>query len=143
MSTVMATARYELSADGRRVGAFRNLSGLQAEREIVEYIPSREPATVFLNRYAGKRKRMSMRLVRPRGTAMELRAWHEAARLNPAKGPKKLTLQLFDGADKPIARYHLENAWPSKLEIGGLKAGGAASMMETVTITCEFIQRVG
>ena len=46
----------------------------------------------------------------------------------------------FDGA--PVARYHLENAWPSKLEIGSLKAGASEVLMETVTLVCEQIQRV-
>ena len=41
-----------------------------------------------------------------------------------------------------MARYHLEMAWPSKLEVGGLKAGASEVLMETVTLVCEHIQRV-
>jgi hypothetical protein len=33
-------------------------------------------------------------------------------------------------------------AWPSKLEIGALKAGSSEVLMETVTIVSERIQRV-
>jgi phage tail-like protein len=46
----------------------------------------------------------------------------------------------YDG--QPVARYHLENAWPSKMEIGGLRAGSSEVLMETVTITTESIQQV-
>ena len=51
-----------------------------------------------------------------------------------------LVMYNYDGA--PVARYHLEHAWPSKLEIGALKAGASEVLMETVTIVCERIQRV-
>ena len=51
-----------------------------------------------------------------------------------------LIMYNYDGA--PVARYHLENAWPSKLEVSALKAGASEVLMETVTIVCEHIQRV-
>jgi hypothetical protein len=40
-----------------------------------------------------------------------------------------------------VARYHLTEAWPAKIEIGALKAGASEVLMEKVTIVCEFIQR--
>jgi phage tail-like protein len=83
-----------------------------------------------------------VRLRRARSNNMDLWTWHEAARLNPGRLPKKVHLHLFEGRNKPAARYHLENAWPSKIHIGGLTTGGPTSAMETVTMTCEFIQRV-
>jgi phage tail-like protein len=47
------------------------------------------------------------------------------------------------GADgKPVARYHMENAWPSIVKVGALKAGANDVLMETVTIVCETLQRV-
>ena len=73
---------------------------------------------------------------------MDVWTWHEAAKLNPRRLPKKVLLVLDEGRNKPVARYTLENAWPSKIDIGGLSAGGRTSTMETVTMTCEFIQRV-
>ena len=49
---------------------------------------------------------------------------------------------MYNTKGDPVARYHLTNAWPSKLEIGGLKAGSSEVLMETVTIVCERIERV-
>ena len=51
-----------------------------------------------------------------------------------------LTMYATDGT--PVARYHLENAWPSKVEHGGLASGGTSSVMETVTLVCDRIRRV-
>jgi hypothetical protein len=41
----------------------------------------------------------------------------------------------------PVARYHLENAWPSKLELSGLKAGASEVLLERATVVCEHLQR--
>jgi phage tail-like protein len=49
---------------------------------------------------------------------------------------------MYNSEGKPVARYHLEHAWVSKLEIGALKAGSSEVLMETATIVCERIQRV-
>jgi phage tail-like protein len=49
---------------------------------------------------------------------------------------------MYDVTGDPVVRYHLTNAWPSKLEIGALKAGASSALTETVTLVAEFIQRV-
>ena len=36
---------------------------------------------------------------------------------------KSCSLVMYDDDGKPVARYHLENAWPSKIELGALRAG--------------------
>lgn len=141
MPDALTAARFGLSIDGHSMAVFSELAGITTEVETVDYMPSGEHETVFLNRYAATRKPVSVRLRRPRSSNMEMWTWHEAARLNPRRLPKKVFLDLQEGA-KPAPRYCLVNAWPSKIEIGGLKAGGTTSMMETVTMTCEFIQRV-
>ena len=57
-------------------------------------------------------------------------------------GPQELLAGHVRDDGTPVARYHLEMAWPSKLEVGGLKAGASEVLMETVTLVCEHIQRV-
>ena len=136
----ITAARFGISVDGQQIGAFSDLAGITTEVETVDYMSSGDES-VFLNRFAGLRKRISVRLVRPRGATTSIRTWHEAAKVNPGRVSKKVTLSLHD-ADKPAARYALENAWPSNIEIGGLKGDASTSTMETVTMTCEFIQRV-
>ncbi len=46
---------------------------------------------------------------------------------------KEATLVMFDAAGAPAARYHLENAWPSKIEVSTLKTGASEVLMETMT----------
>ena len=49
---------------------------------------------------------------------------------------------MFNSDGKPVAKYWLENAWPSKLDMAGLKAGASEALIETVTLVAEKIQRV-
>lgn len=69
--------------------------------------------------------------------------WHETARFGEMGAARKsCSLVMFDAAGKPVARYHLENAWPSKIELGALRAGSSEVLTETVTIVCDHLQRV-
>jgi hypothetical protein len=44
---------------------------------------------------------------------------------------------LYSTDGKAVARYHLESAWPSKVEISGLKAGASEVLMESLTLCHE------
>jgi len=101
-------------------------------------------------------------LKRGKNTSMEMWAWHEAARMGDMTAARKSAmLVMYDYDGKPVARYHLENAWPSKIELRGstpaLDAGGSKvavetleiahpglgeASLETVTLVCDHIQRV-
>jgi phage tail-like protein len=75
-------------------------------------------------------------------TDMQISTWHDIAvegRTREAR--KNAALVMYDTAGEPVARYHLENAWPSKLEVSSLKAG-ASDLFETVTLTCDSTKRV-
>jgi phage tail-like protein len=82
-------------------------------------------------------------LKRGMSQSMELSAWHEAViQGNIVAARKSAGLVMYDSDGKPVARYQLENAWPSKIELGGLKAGSNEVLMGTVTIVAERIQLV-
>jgi phage tail-like protein len=75
--------------------------------------------------------------------SLELWKWHDAVLTgNITAARKNCSLTMFNSEGKPVARYYLHNAWPSKMELAALKAGASAVLMETVTLVCESIQRV-
>ena len=75
--------------------------------------------------------------------SFELWAWHEAVRArNVGAARRSCTLTMFNAEGRPVAKYWLEKAWPTKIDLAGLKAGGSEALMETVTLTCEYIRRV-
>ena len=50
---------------------------------------------------------------------------------------KDATIMMYDTGGRPVARYHLENAWPSKLEIAGLKSDSNEVAIEGITLCHE------
>ena len=96
-----------------------------------------------MRKLPGKRNPPTVILKRGKNNSMELWAWHEAVlQGNMAAARRSCSLVMYNVDGKPVARYHLEDAWPAKIEIGGLKAGASEVLMETVTLTCTHIQRV-
>ena len=49
---------------------------------------------------------------------------------------------MYAGDGTATARYYLESAWPSQVEISGLKAGASEVLYETVTLTVDDIQSI-
>ena len=109
---------------------------------MVDYLSSSDKDLV-LKKLPGKRNPPTVVLKRGKNNSMELWGWHEAVLFgNMAQARKSCSLVMYNVEGKPVARYHLENAWPAKIEIGSLKAGASEVLMESVTIVCEHIQRV-
>jgi phage tail-like protein len=138
----LTAARFSITIDGYEIASFSELSGITTEVEAVDFLESSDKEVVF-KKLPGKRKPPTIVLKRGKNSSMELWAWHEAVLLGDIVAARKscsLVMYNYDG--KPVARYHMEHAWPAKLEIGALKAGASEVLMETVTIVCENIQRV-
>lgn len=138
----LTAARFSITIDGYEIASFAELLGITTEVEAVELMESTDKAVV-LKKLPGKTKPPTLVLKRGKNTSMELWAWHEAV-LNGdiVAARKSCSLVMYSTDGKPVARYHLEHAWPAKLEIGALKAGASEVLMETVTLVCEHIQRV-
>jgi phage tail-like protein len=138
----ITAARFSIVIDGYQIASFSELVGITTEVEPVELLESTEKE-VMLKKLPGKRKPATLTLKRGKNQSMELWLWHEAVLMGDIMAARKsasLVMYATDGT--AVARYHLENAWPSKLEVGALKAGASEVLMETVTIVCEMIQRV-
>jgi phage tail-like protein len=133
----LTAARFSLTIDGVEIASFSELQGITSEVEPIEFLEGDETRL-------GKLKPPTVVLKRGKNQGLELWAWHEAVRSGDiAAARKSVSLVMYNTQDKPVAHYHLENAWPSKLEIGGLNARGSEVVLtETVTIVAERIQRL-
>jgi hypothetical protein len=119
-----AATSFSLTIDGVEIASFSELTGIS------QGDPSaRMPPTVALKR--GK------------NNSMEIFAWHQSVlEGQPAAARKSCTLVMYAADGTPVARYHLESAWPAKIEIAGLKAGASEVLYETVTVAFDDIQRL-
>jgi phage tail-like protein len=129
--------RFSLTVDGVDLASFSELVGITSEAD-----PDSITAMV-MKKLPGKRKAPTVTLTRGLSSDLQISAWHESVidgQLAAAR--KSCSLVMYDTQGQPVARYHLEGAWPSKLEVGSVTEGSAEVVVETVTLTCDRVQRV-
>ena len=133
--------RFSIVIDGYEIASFSDLEGVVSEVEPVAYVESDDQA-VDHSKLLGKPKPPVITLKRGMNGNMELWAWHEAVRKGDMTAARGCSLTMYDAGGKPVVKYWLERAWPAKIDIGAMKAGSSEIMLETVTLVCEYIQRV-
>lgn len=141
--TVMSASTFVIQVDGIQVATFSELSGINTEVEPVEYISTGPEGIIHTKQY-GKTKPPQVTLKRGMDAETYMWAWHQAVLRGEPMARKTCSLQLFAAAQspksgQPIMTYVLENAWPSKLEISGMKAGASELVTETVVLLCDQI----
>lgn len=141
--TVMSASTFVIQVDGIQVATFSELSGINTEVESVEYIAT-GPEGILHTKQFGKTKPPTVTLKRGLDTQTYMWSWHQAVLQGDPTARKTCSLQLFAASaspksGQPLITYLLENAWPSKLEIGGMKAGATEVVTETVVLHCDQI----
>src|SRR6266545_6400244 len=138
----LTAARFSITIDGYEIASFSELQGITTSVEVVDFLESSDKEVIF-KKLPGKRNPPTITLKRGKNNSMELWTWHETVLMGDmAAARKSCSLVMYNVDGKPVARYHMEHAWPAKIEIGGLKAGASEVLMETVVIVCEHLQRV-
>jgi phage tail-like protein len=139
---VITANRFSIVIDGHEIATFAELSGIVTQFEPSEYLEASANA-VTVDSLPAKLKPPTVTLKRGMNGSLELWSWHESMRKGTMGAARRsCTLTMYNSEGKPVGKYWLEKAWPLKLELTGLKAGASAVLMETVTLTCDYIQRV-
>lgn len=140
----LTAARFALSIDGQSIGQFSELNGITTEVETIDYVESGDHESVFLNRFCTARIPIAIRFARFATPDPRFSAWYLSANVNRISAARNCSLTLYNSGGGPIARYSLESAWPSKIEISNLGSERERlSGKEIVTIACKFLRRVG
>jgi phage tail-like protein len=132
-SGAITAARFSLMIEGVDIASFSELAGITSEAD---------DAGPLLRKLPGKRTPPTVTLRRALTADTQLAAWHETAVSDPSAARKSTTLVIYNTRGEPVARYHLENAWPSKLEVGFQPGGGDRVLYETITLSCTEIHRI-
>lgn len=123
----IAAATIRLVVEGSEVAAFDQLVALTSALD--------GPLE------GGAIRRFAIVLRRPATASLEIAAWHDAA-LRGDEGARRDVVMTMHGPDgRPTMRYLLSRAFPSKLELASRDVSEV--LLETVTITCEHVERVG
>jgi len=142
------TSAIFMIENGNGKAAFSELGGISSEVEQTEYMESGERGAVY-GRFIGKAKPPTVTLKRSMSTGGDTHwiwLWHAQARLASSVAYQTTDLKLFPaGADPsgtPAKTYTLVNAFPSRVEISGMKAGGTEVVLQTVTLQCDEISEL-
>ena len=88
-----------------------------------------------------------VRMSKPMDTDTTLWGWHLAAQAGSVTARVDCSLIAYAAGSPGMAptqqdkvfEWLLQNAWPSKLEVSGLKAGATDTAVLTVTLQCDQI----
>lgn len=130
--------RFLVQIDGFSQAGFSECSGLASEIAVIEYREGGEATSA--RKLPGRVSFHDITLKRGVTNSRELYDWHLAA-LQGQVDRRNVVIVLMDEAGNEVARWRIRNAWPRKWEGPNLNAMGNDVALETLTLTCESIER--
>lgn len=131
--------RYLVEIEGIVQAGFSECSGFGSDVEVVEYREGGETSTV--RKLPGKTSYPDITLKWGITDSRELYDWHLAA-VNGAVERKSGSIILQDDLGEEAVRWNFFEAWPSKWAGPSLNATGNAVAVDTLTVSCERVERV-
>lgn len=139
----LITSWFSFEIQGQLQGYFQECSGLGSENEIVEYKASGEKGQFLIKKIPGRLKWNNITLKRGITDAMDMWQWRKLVEEGKiAEARKNGTITMLSTDFKPIAKWDLINAWPSKLTGPNANANANEVGIEELEITHEGYKRV-
>ncbi len=128
---------FRVEIGGIQQAGFSECSGLASEIAVIEY---REGGEIGSRKLPGRISYHDITLKRGVTNSRELYDWHRAA-LQGQVDRRNGSILLLDESGNEVVRWNFVNAWPRKWEGPELKAKGNDVALESLTLTCEGIER--
>jgi phage tail-like protein len=148
--TPLSAPRFVVTPSGGttpKTWTFSELSNISMEVEPHEYIYTDSLGTITHTKQYGKTAPPKVTLKKPMDTDRTLWLWHLAVQAGNDMAKIDVALQVWNAGSPdvkpmspPLFQWNLQKAWPSKLEVAGMKAGGTETGVLTVTFACELIE---
>ena len=140
LSTHPSLPRYSFAVaiEGRVLGAFREVTGLDAELEVVEY---REGTGGPVRYIPGATKWSPIVLKRGFTGNTDLYDWFTEFSQSPTERVTG-SIVMYDQTQQEVARWNFENAWPKKITGPTLNADGNDLAIESIELVHEGLSRV-
>lgn len=127
---------FLVEIDGVAAAAFRSVSGLAAEAEVIEYRELGGPQSIKL---PGRIRYPNVTLRRGLTTSRELWDWWQTVRDGTIQRHTVL-IALLDDSGQPVLRWTLREAWPVRWELSELDASKNEIAVETLEIAHERLE---
>jgi len=129
---------FRVEIDGLPVASFAECSGLTSEVDVIEY---REGGDPTVRKLPGMRKVGDITLKRGVTSSADLQAWL-ANVLSGAADRRNGSVILLDESGQDVVRWKFIGAFPRKWEGPVLSGKGNDVAIETLTLSCERLERV-
>ena len=129
---------FGLEIDGVTIKQITEVSGLSMEQDVIELKENTAEGKYVIKKLPGREKAGQVVLTRGLTDDTSFEKWIKDARFGKMPDARKSgAVVVYDHNNTALKRYTLTNAWPSKLEIGTLKAGDTSVLTETLTVVYE------
>lgn len=133
---------FALEIDGITIAYFTGCTGLSMEFAVTEFTQA-DGSKIVQTKRPGKPQYSEVVLKRGFTADTALYEWFDEVVKADSETPYKTgSIVIFDRKGTEVARFNLEQCWPSKLSVSDLTAGSDDVMVEEVTIQHEFIDWV-
>jgi phage tail-like protein len=136
----LAGYHFSIEIDSVTIAQFREVSGLNAEISTIEQRQNNAKGLPLMKKLPGAQKFGDITLKRGRTDSNDLWNWLktvQAGKIDDARKSGSIVLYDYAGAEK--SRFNFVNAWPSKVSLASMQAGGNDILLEECTITHEGI----
>jgi phage tail-like protein len=130
--------RFLVEIDGIVQAGFAECSGFGSEVQVVEYREGGDPTTA--RKLPGTAKYPDITLKWGMTDSRELYDWHLTA-INGQLERKNGSVIVLDDTGQEQARWNFFSAWPSKYTGPSFNAKGNDVAIDTLTVSCERMQR--
>lgn len=132
---------FALEVEGVEIGRFTGVSGLGYEAEVVTFQDSLGNGDIVTRKRPGRITYSDITLTRGLSADNELVDWYQTV-LDGAVERKNGSIVMFDPSGDENGRWNFESAWISAWSASDLDAGSDEVVIEEVTITHEYLERV-
>jgi phage tail-like protein len=130
---------FALEIDALTLAYFTGCSGLSLEFDVTTFKEG-NGSMVIERKRPGKPKYSEVVLKRGFTPDKALYKWFDEVVQSKDKTPyKTASIVIYDRTQTEVARFNLEQCWPSKLSVSDLSSGSDEVMVEEVTIQHELL----
>ena len=136
----LAGYHFSIEIDSVTIAQFREVSGLNAEITTIEQRQNNPKGLPTMKKLPGSQKFGDITLKRGRTDSNDLWSWLKTVqdgKIDDARKNGSIVLYDYSGSEK--SRFNFVNAWPSKVSLASMQAGGNDILLEECTITHEGI----
>lgn len=134
----LTSHNFGLQIDGVMVEYLQEVSGLTMEQDVIEYQQVSADGKPVVKKMPGTKKVYECTVTRGMTQSGAFSEWiNKSIAGDMGSARKNATIMMMDYQNNPVKRYNMRNAWCSKVETSGVKAGDAAALTEQVTIVFE------